>query len=430
MHPNLSFEQVPPISVPYRFFLTAPWFGVAAGLLVALRGEAVFASRWMPETLAAVHLLVGGFMLQAMSGALLQFVSVAAGGNIWRPRQVAALVHPLLVVAPVLLVAAFLQAGGGLFVAAAYAFALGLGVFVAAVGIAVWRTPATGATILALRLALVGLLVTLTLGVVLALGLGQGRTWPLLALTDVHAAWGLGGWALMLLAGVAYFVVPMFQLTPPYPARFARGLPPALGLVLLAWTASLLVFDERARTPLWLAGLGIGAAFGAVTLHLHARQRRKVRDVTLDFFRVAMGSLILVWLSACAFALAPAWGNDPRAALWLGTLAILGIFVSSINGMLYKIVPFLNWLHLQRLCGVGALPPTMNRMIPESAQRRQCYAHLTALALALCAVWLNTIAWLAGLALAASCAWLGWNLLGAVRVYRDSARKLQTARHG
>jgi hypothetical protein len=31
MHPNLSFEQVPPIDVPFRFFLTAPLFGAAAG---------------------------------------------------------------------------------------------------------------------------------------------------------------------------------------------------------------------------------------------------------------------------------------------------------------------------------------------------------------------------------------------------------------
>jgi len=43
MHPNLSFDQAPPISVPYRFFLTAPWFGMLAGLLVML--AALYARR-------------------------------------------------------------------------------------------------------------------------------------------------------------------------------------------------------------------------------------------------------------------------------------------------------------------------------------------------------------------------------------------------
>ena len=67
MQPNLSFEQAPPISVPYRFFLTAPWFGVAAGLLLAFMGEDMLASRWTPGALAGTHLLVAGFMLQARS---------------------------------------------------------------------------------------------------------------------------------------------------------------------------------------------------------------------------------------------------------------------------------------------------------------------------------------------------------------------------
>ncbi len=414
---NLSFEQAPPITVPYRFFLTAPWFGVAAGLLIAWQGEAAFASRWAPQTLAITHLTVAGFMLHAMCGALLQFVPVAAGGNIGRPRLVAAITHPPLIVAPLLLAAAFLASQSALFIAAAHVFALGLGVFVLAVGIALWRTPATGATMLALRLALFGLFATVVFGILLAVALGRGLAWPLLALTDVHAAWGLGGWALLLLFAVSYFVVPMFQLTPPYPPRLAYTLPLGLFVLLLAWTAALLVLDERDRDVIWLMGLALGALFGIVTLRLQARRRRKVRDVTFDFFWIAMTSLIVLFLSGCVFLLVPAWGQDPRAALWLGALAIVGVFVSAINGMLYKIVPFINWLHLQRQCAPGRFPPAMNRMIAEPAQRRQFFLHLCALALLLAATVWPALALPAGSALAASFAWLGWNLVSAARAY-------------
>lgn len=97
MHPELSFEQAPPIGVPFRFFLTVPLFGIAAGMLLFIAGEEMLSSRWAPAALAGTHLLVAGFMLQAMCGALLQFVPVAAGGNIWRPQLVAAIVHPLLI---------------------------------------------------------------------------------------------------------------------------------------------------------------------------------------------------------------------------------------------------------------------------------------------------------------------------------------------
>lgn len=427
MHPNLSFEQAPPVSVPYRFFLTAPWFGVAAGLLLTFSGGDLLASRWTSGALAATHLLVVGFMLQAMCGALMQFVPVAAGGNIWRPRLVAGVVHPLLLVSAVLLVSAFLSQRGGLFIAAAHGFALALGFYGVVVGSALWRTPARGATIIALRIALLGLLVTMTLGVVLATGIARGASLPLLTLTDVHAAWGLGGWALVLLAGVSYFVVPMFQLTPAYPAWLARGLPLLLLALLLIWSVLLLGLGERGRLWAFLGGLGVAALFGATTLYLQYRRRRKVSDTTLLFFRTAMLSLLALLLSALLFALTPDWQGDPRLAVWLGVLALVGVFVSAISGMLYKIMPFLNWLHLQRLCGLNTLPPTMNQMIPEPAMRWQFHVHLAALALLLASVWLPVLARPAGLLFAVDCAWLGVNLANAVRAYLRFKNRIRAA---
>lgn len=417
MHPNLSFEQAPPLSVPFRFFLTAPLFGVAAGLLLFVEGGAMLGSRWMPSALAGTHLMVAGFMLQAMCGALLQFVPVAAGGNIWRPGLVAGLVHPVLAVAATLLAAAFLTGSPLLFLSAAYGFVLALGVYLLVVGFALWRTAAHGATIAALRIALAGLFVTLLLGVTLATGLAHGSNLPFLALTDMHAAWGLGGWALILVVGVSYYVVPMFQLTPAYPAWLARGIPLLLLATLLLWTAQIFGFSDSARISLLLGGLGVAGIFAAETLHLQSRRRRKVSDTTLLFFRMAMICLLAVLLSVLLFAMQPVLWSDPRSAVWLGMLALVGVFASAISGMLYKIMPFLIWLHLQRLGGLNALPPTMNQMIAERVMRRHFYVHLGALTLLLMAVWQPALARPAGLAFVLDCAFLTFNQLIAVRVY-------------
>jgi hypothetical protein len=427
MHPQLSFEQAPPIDVPFRFFQTTPLFGIAAGVLLLLEGGDMLASRWTPAALAGTHLLVAGFMLQAMCGALLQFVPVAAGGNIWRPRLVAAIVHPLLIAAAGLLVAAFLSQRAALFLAAAHGFALALGLFGVVVSVALWRTPARGPTIVALRTAVIGLLVTMVLGVTLATGLARNANWPLLALTDLHAAWGLGGWALILLAGVSYFVVPMFQLTPSYPAWLARGLPLLLLAVLLIWSSQFRAMEQSDSLAIFIGGLGVSGLFAAETLHLQHRRRRKVSDVTLLFFRTAMLALLAVLVSTLAFAMLPHLRLDSRAAVWLGMLAIVGVFVSAINGMLYKIVPFLNWLHLQNLCGLQAIPPTMHQMIPEKAMRGQFHLHLAALALLLAAVWLPVLARPAGLLFALASAWLGWNLIGAVRAYARFRNRIRAA---
>jgi hypothetical protein len=159
---------------------------------------------------------------------------------------------------------------------------------------------------------------------------------------------------------------------------------------------------------LWLSGLGIAAAYAAETLYLQSRRRRKVRDVTLAFFRLAMLCLLALLVSGLAM---------PDPVLWMGVLAIVGVFMSAISGMLYKIMPFLCWLHLQRLCALNTLPPTINQMLAEPAMRRQYHAHRAALLLLLAAVWVPQLARPAGLALAVSCGWLGWNLLQVVRAY-------------
>lgn len=43
-NPGLAYEDTPPLSAPLRFFLTAPLFGICAGL-VLLFGDGVLDSR-------------------------------------------------------------------------------------------------------------------------------------------------------------------------------------------------------------------------------------------------------------------------------------------------------------------------------------------------------------------------------------------------
>ena len=425
MHASLSFDQAPPISVPYRFFLVAPWFGVMAGILLAWSGSDAFASRWTAEALALTHLIALGFMLQAMCGALFQFIPVAVGGNVWRPKLVANTVQPLLLLATLLLVAGFLFSRPVLLSAAVPFFLLALGGFVVVVALALWRTPATGMTLWAMRMAIGGLAVTVLLGSLLAEALRYGLAVPIVELTNVHLAWGLGGWALMLLAGVSYHVVPMFQLTKPYPLWFTRWFGPLLLLLLLAWSSRLFLDLSRWSLLVTLPLLLMVSVYAGLTLWLQYTRRRKIHDVTSLYFRTAMLSMLALAMSGAAFVLWPVLGADPRAVVWLGILAFAGVFVSAISGMMYKIVPFLNWLHLQRLGGPISAVPNMKKMIPAEAMTGQLRLHVLAVVLLLAAVWQPGLTRLAGLALAASFAWLGWNLVGSVRrfqTFRDQIR--------
>lgn len=424
MHPNLSFDQAPPITVPYRFFLVAPWFGVLAGALLAWAGDDVFASRWTPEALAITHLLGAGFMLQAMCGALLQFIPVAVGGNVWRPTLVAGFVQPVLLAGALALSGGLLFSQGVLLQIAAPLFVVGLGAYIAVVGIALWRTPAVGMTLWTMRLALIGLAATMVLGVLLAEAVAHGLQWPVMELANVHLGWALGGWALMLLAGVSYHVVPMFQLTRPYPLLFTRWFGPVLAVALLIWSARPWFGAWQAVALLMLAAF---SAYAGLTLWLQFTRRRRAEDANSLYFRVAMVSLLAFAASAAAMLLSGRFGDDPRAVVWLGILAFIGVFLSAIAGMAYKIVPFLNWLHLQRLGGPISAVPNVKRMIRADLMTGQLRLHVLALALLLAAVWVPGMSRLAGVALAASCTWLGGNLIGAVLRYRSFRDQIRAA---
>jgi hypothetical protein len=434
MSSPLSFEQAPPISVPYRFFLTAPLFGALAGLVLTVLGPETLGSRWSPGALAMTHLIVVDFMLQAMCGSLLQFVAVVAGANIWRPRLVAAIVHPLITIGAVFLASAFLFGQPVLFLLAALAFVAALGLFLTVMAIALLRTPARGMSIHVLRLAVFGLLVTVILGAVLAVALGLPEPvaprWPLLPLINVHVAWGLGGWALMLVIGVSFMVVPMFQLTPSYPVWLTRLLPAGLLLALAIWTLQLIPGDGAAQVALpsvgMTAGVALAGTYALATLWLQSRRRRRQTDPTFMFWRVAMLSLAAFALSWLAFAALPPFADPLRLPLWLGVLALPGLFVCVITGMLYKIMPFLNWLHLQQQGGIAATLPNMKQMIPEASMRGQMLLHFAALALLLAAVMFPAVARIAGLLFTASCLWLEWNLIGAARLYTRLRERIRT----
>lgn len=429
MQAVMAFENAPPFAAPLRFFLTAPLFAVLAGLLIAFEGPDLFASRWTPGALAATHLVTVGFMLQVMSGALIQILPVVTGANLRRPLAIARIVHVGLSAGAVLLAAGFYFGISGLLSGAALVLSLTVLVFLTATVLALSGVPSTSPTIRGLKLALFGLAGVVGLGVLMALALAHGWALPLPALADLHAGWGLGGWAGVLLAAMAYVVVPMFQLTPGYPARPSWWFPVAMLGLLLLWSAAVLAdWSWLVRISQFVAA-GAGIAFSGLTLRLQAKRRRARPDTTYRYWQLGLSASIVALLLLASAALWPSAAEIEGWTLLFGVLLVAGGFLPFIVGMLYKIVPFLAWLHLQE-CGKAKVPaPAMNKLLPDVDTRRQMLAYATALLLMLAAVpFAGWLARLAGLAFAVANGWLWWNLASAIRRYRqaeiDIARKL------
>jgi hypothetical protein len=416
----LAFENAPPFAAPLRFFLSAPLFAVLAGLLVAYEGPDIFTSRWTPGALAATHLITIGFMLQVMLGALIQILPVVTGASLKRPLVVARIVNVGLSVGALLLTAGFFLGMPALLGGAAIILGLTVLLFLAVTMSALSCVPTTSPTIRGIRFALFGLLAVAGLGVFLALALAGGWSFPLIALVDLHAGWGLGGWTGVLLAAMAYVVVPMFQLTPGYPARAGWSFPVFILAMLTLWSAALF-----ADWP-WLVRVGqmgsalAGIAFAGLTIRLQGKRRRARPDVTCRYWQLGLIASVIALLMLSTAVLWPAVTDIDGWTLMFGVLLVAGGFMPFIIGMLYKIVPFLSWMHLQNSGQAKVTAPAMNRILAESAMHRQLLAYLVALALLLAAIVYP--AWLArpaGLAFAAANAWLFWNLAGATLRYRQ-----------
>jgi hypothetical protein len=432
---QLTLEQTPPLSVPLRFFLTAPLFGILAALLLLASGPTIFSSRWSLEFITLTHLLTLGFISMVMFGALLQLLPVLVGSPVSYPRLVSTLLHLLLTSGSLSLTSGFMTTQIVLIQIALILLGLSFSGFISIVGYSLVKAKSNTAIVTAMRLALLALTITVVLGLILGIGFGYGYNLPFLVeLTNLHLSWGLLGWVGLLIIGVAYQVVPMFQITPPYPTKIKRWLVPLIFLTLLAWSGLYWLFNHDVAWLLLvlmdLVGIEL-SFFALVTLQLQSRRLRKIPDVTLDYWRIGMMGLLL----SCIFGLAGMlWLDLSNTLLYpiqLGTLFIAGFVLPIIQGMLYKIVPFLIWLHWQnqqlniltplRLIKI----PHMKQIISDRWARYQLWVYLLSLILLITVtLYPSRLIYGVGIGLMLSFALLAYNLYRAVWLYWSIRRQL------
>jgi hypothetical protein len=417
---GLSTDQAPPFAVPMQFFLTAPWFAVAAGLVLAWQGPDMLATRWAPASLAAAHLLGLGFLGLVMCGALFQILPVLAGvpvpGAGWVSRVVLACWAP----GAAGLAAGFIVGHDGLLIGSAGLLAAGILVFAAAVGMALRESKAVPETVLGMKLAVVALVVALFLGgILLAALVNRVGLFAFPAWVDMHLSWALLGWCGLLLVGVGLQLVPLFHVTPPYPTWLRRHVPAAILGSLLGISLGHWLDDVLVRVVSEAVGLAAMQVFAVLTVLRQTQRQRPLWDVTLSFWWLGLG---------CLTAAVLAWALHADQVV-VGALVLAGPAVAIPMGMLYKIVPFLAWLHLQgRQLASGRLDvrlPHMRSFVPERRGQVQLAVLIGALALLVGALaGLDALVEPAGIAFAAAAVLFWVNLVGAWRRYRNALRLL------
>ncbi|MCP4129166.1 MAG: hypothetical protein GY753_19235, partial [Gammaproteobacteria bacterium] len=180
-----------------------------------------------------------------------------------------------------------------------------------------------------------------------------------------------------------------FQLTPPYPKQLPPWLAPVHILALVLCSSTLVVPGSILSLMGGIAVATTLSLFAVVTLRLQSRRKKRQADAVVWFWRCGMLSAIAavsIWIYAQADG---GLLQQQEWQLLLGAMVILGFAFSLINGMLYKIIPFLIWVHLSikvtELKLSRRMIPNIKKMIPDTRARFQFWLHLTALALFLAA---------------------------------------------
>lgn len=424
---GLSFENMPPLKVPLRYFQTAPLLGMLAALLLLCYPEALD-SRWQPPLLAFTHLLTLGFAATVMLGALFQVMPVVTGQTLPKTRWLAPLVRWLLVGGTLLLAGGFLSGIVLFYLLASLLLVCSLMTFLGAFGWALIKTGPVGDSAYCLRLAALSLLATALLG---ALQLSY-QYWPEGGLyhparTNIHAAWGGFGWSLGLIIAVAIQVIPMFHVAPSFPRWVARILTPLLFALLIL--LSLPVGASLQTTA--IIGMAIcGATFAVTALRVLNRRKRKLVDWTVRFWRLGLAHLLVTAALLLLYPFGEWMQLGAPLALLIGLGFGLGFVVSVMVGMLQKIVPFLIYLHLQRasLSNPSAMMnlPNMKAIISSDLSRTQFYLHALALSLIYFSVAIPLLRPAAALVLLADFSWLAYSLFRAARCYADALRMIDT----
>lgn len=416
----ISTDASPPPELSFAYMLAGvAGMGVAAGLLL-WQPEALL-TRWHPAALAAVHVFALGGLMPVMLGALFQFVPVACGLSLprWGWGDVVLLL--LLLGGAASLATGFLEARPALYAAAGV-------LLLGSLGAAGWRllravrAQAQQAEVVgALSRSAVALGVTLLLAAVLLGILLFGWNLPLLTLVDWHALWAIGGWVAGLIVGVASVVVPMFHVSPAYPLRWLRTLRLQHWLLGAGLLAGLLGWAGAGGViSMVLAALLLG--FGGLTVQRVVVSKRGEKDAFYwGWLMVGVLAILLALVAVPA-----CWATDPRWGVAFGVLALPGLGGFTVSVMLYRIVPFLIWLHWQRANKARARLPLLHRIVPELGQRIHLGIELCAILLLALGAFLPAVVSVAAAAMLAGKLLQGVLLARAMHDFRQRLAVLRT----
>ena len=408
---GLSLDQAPPINIPFRFFLSAPFFGVLISFVFFFVPFNELTNQYSHFAIGLIHLFTLGILSMIIFGAMQQMMPVLAGAIIKKPRLFANIVHSCLVLGTLFLSFSFiLEIKFLLYIAVLFLSIAFLTFFILSIKL-LFNVKYLTSTVKAMRLFSLAGLITLFLGLYLAfshINLSFSENYYMVVF--LHILFALFGFALLLIMGVSFQVIPMFYVALDFP-KFVQNKIPLILFVLLFVSAIFLYFGINFLI-LKLIFVGLIISFALYGLKSLNNRRRPVFDATLWYWKFSLSSLILsmiIWVF-----------NFFESNYILAIVFAFGFLYSLLQGMVYKIIPFLSWFHLTSK-GYFKLP-TIREFIDEKYIKTHFFMHLFSVIFFIFAYFENSLIYLASILFLISNILFFINCLSAVKKYSSIAK--------
>jgi len=365
---GLSLDQAPPIWVPFRFFLTAPIFGILLGLVFFFYPIESIVDRYSPVAVAIVHLFTLGMLAMIIFGAMQQMMPVLAGAAIKKPLLFGNVVYVTLTLGTLCFSGSFLFSNKILLMVGASCLTISFVTFFATAIYLLFQVKFLTSTVNAMKIFAVAGIVTALLGLYMAGSYISGNIGSEhFNFVNTHAAFGLFGFAVVLIMGVAFQVIPMFYVALDFPKYVQNKIPVfVFGLLMAISMFLFLDLDIYILKVILSILLIIFCAYGLNSLN---NRRRPVFDVTLWYWKLSLYMFIISMLN---------WLFVPQDNMF--TISIMfgfGFLYSLLQGMIYKIIPFLSWFHLSSQGHM--VIPTLREMIGEDLIKIHFFIYVSSL---------------------------------------------------
>jgi len=407
---GLSLEQAPPISAPLRFYLTAPLFAILAGILILLSDVSVLQSRYSIDSIVIAHAITIGFMSFVMLGSLTQMLPVLAGVKMYRVDLITKASHLALVFGTLFMLMGLKFEMPLLNTLAIILLVSGFLAMIVVIFMAIKKVKNFTPTVRGMSISLVFAFFSVMMGVFLLFtyiygGLAIYRN----IVANTHSVWAVFGFAGVLIVGVTFQVLPMFYVAPKFKDFYQKRVVLFISLSLLLWMIASLFYETYSVVAkLWI--VLFFASFAVVFLQKINNRKRKISDITLLYYKT---SSIFLALGSVSWIVDEFYFSEH---IVVTSILIGGFILSIMIGMLYKIVPFLVWFHLNAMGYMNI--PTMNEMIDKKLALIQFVLFVASLMGFILSYYVSTYLNLFAMAFIFSMVILQYNIITTVLIYK------------